>query len=93
MEYEPEFAKSFMGRTLEIVQGYNGPYEATLLINCILGLLVLPKEALLDKIPTTSLALSNEWGIQLSCIKILGKCDYGHQHELNLRQQAAYFRR
>lgn len=47
MQYEPDFAKSFMRRTLEIARDYKGPHDATLLINCMLGLLVVPKEALL----------------------------------------------
>ena len=92
MEYEPEFAKSFMSRTLEIVQGYEGPYDATLLINCLLGLLVLPKEALLDRIPTTPFDSLEQWGIQTSSIKSPGRCDYGHQHDLNLRQLARRMR-
>lgn len=86
MEYEPEFAKSFMSRTLEIVAEYDGAYDATLLINCLLGLLVLPKEALLNKIPATPFDSLDQWGIQPSSIKNTGKCDYGHQHDLSLRQ-------
>lgn len=86
MEYEPQFAKSFMDRTMQIVTEYDGTYDATLLINCLLGLLVLPKEALLDKIPATPFDSLHEWGIQASSIKNPGKCDYGHQHDLSLRQ-------
>lgn len=86
MEYEPEFAKSFMSRTLELVAQYDGAYDATFLINCLLGLLVLPKEALLNKIPATPLGSLDQWGIQRSSIKNPGKCDYGHQHDLTLRQ-------
>lgn len=86
MEYESEFAKSFMGRTLKIVEEYNGDYEATLLINCLLGLLVLPKEALLHKTPMAPLDSLEQWGIQPTSIINAGKCDYDHAHELNLRQ-------
>lgn len=86
MQYETEFAKSFMSRTLKIVTEYDGAYDATLLINCLLGLLVLPKEALLEKIPATLFGSLDQWGIQPSAIKCSGKCDYGHQHDLNLRQ-------
>lgn len=86
MEYEPQFAKSFMERTMQIVTKYDGTYDATLLINCLLGLLILPKEALLDKIPATPLDSLNEWGIQPNSIKNPRKCDYGHQHDLSLRQ-------
>lgn len=86
MEYEPQFVKSFMDRTMRIVTKYDSPYDATLLINCLLGLLVLPKEALLDKIPDTPFDSLNEWGINPGSIKNHGKCDYGHQHNLSLRQ-------
>lgn len=36
--------KDFVLRTLHILENYDGPYGVTLLINCMLGLLVLPKE-------------------------------------------------
>lgn len=75
-----------MSRTLEIVKEYDGPYDATLLINCLLGLLVLPKEALFDKVPTAPFDEFSQWGIQPNSIKNPGTCDYGHQHDLNLRQ-------
>jgi len=86
MEYEHKFTKSFMSRTLEIVNKYDGPYDATLLINCLLGLLVLPKENLLDKLPDVPFGQFSLWGIQPNSIKNHGRCDYGHHHELNLRQ-------
>jgi len=36
--------KDFIRRTLHIIEHYDGPYGVTLLINCLLGLIVLPKE-------------------------------------------------
>lgn len=86
MEYEPEFTKSFMSRTLVIVNEYQGPYDATLLINCMLGLLVLPKETLLNKLPDAPFDQFSQCGIQPNSIKNHGRCDYGHPHELNRRQ-------
>ena len=86
MEYEPDFAKSFMRRTLEIARDYDGPFDATLLINCLLGLLVVPKEALIERIPTTPFGSLADWGIQPSSIISPGKCDYGHEHFPDLRQ-------
>lgn len=86
MEYESDFSKSFMMRTLAIVQGYGGDYDATLLINCLLGLLVLPREALLNKIPTAPLDSFDQWGLKPGSIRNSGKCDYDHKHELNLQQ-------
>ena len=99
MEYESEFAKSFMIRTLSIVQNYDGEYDATLLINCLLGLLVLPKETLLNKIRETSQDSLDHWGIGKASIIKAGKCDHGHTHELNawqlirrLRNAVAHFK-
>jgi HEPN pEK499 p136 len=86
VEYEPTFEKSFMSRTLDIVNNYDGPYEATLLVNCLLGLLVLPKETVIQRIPAAPVASLNEWGIRPGSIKNPGTCEYGHQHDLNLRQ-------
>ena len=51
MEYKQEFELDFMSRTREIIEQYKEPYEATLLINCMLGLLVVPKETLFNDIP------------------------------------------
>lgn len=86
MEYEPQFARDFMHRTLTIAQEYVGPFDATLLINCLLGLLLVPKEALIDKIPPDPFERLSDWGISPKSIKGFGKCDYGHEHSPNLRQ-------
>jgi len=75
-----------MRRTLEIAKTYNGPYDATLLINGMLGLLVVPKETLIDKIPTAPFESLSEWGINPGSIRSAGKCEYGHEHSPNLRQ-------
>lgn len=86
MEYERDFAKSFMRRTLEIAQQYSGPYDATLLVNCLLGLLIVPKEALIEQIPLTPFDSLLDWGIRPESIKSVGKCEYQHEHLPNLRQ-------
>lgn len=86
MEYEPDFARSFMQRTLEIARNYSGPHDATLLINCLLGLLIVPRETLIDKVPIAPFESLAEWGIQTTSIKSPGKCEYGHEHSPNLRQ-------
>lgn len=44
MEYRPDFELDFMTRTRQIVDEYHGHYEATLQVNCLVGLLMLPKE-------------------------------------------------
>lgn len=75
-----------MKRTLSLVTDYSGPLDATLLINCLLGLLIVPKESLIERIPKAEFASLSEWGIKPSSIKKFGKCDYGHEHQPNLRQ-------
>lgn len=86
MEYDTDFTKSFMSRTLELAQEYEGEYDATLLLNCLLGLLVVPKEKLFLKIPEDPLETLSKWGIEPTSIKNFGTCNYGHSHEPNLRQ-------
>lgn len=86
MEYDPDFARSFMRRTLELARGYEGPHDATLLVNCLLGLLIVPKESLIAKIPQVEFEQIAEWGIRPTSVKAFGKCEYGHEHRLNLRQ-------
>jgi len=86
MEYDPDFARSFMKRTLTLARDYNGPLDATFLINCLLGLLIVPKEALIEKIPTTPFESLQIWGINPASIKSVGRCEYGHEHQPNLRQ-------
>jgi hypothetical protein len=86
VEYDADFARSFMQRTLDIAQQYQGPNDATLLLNCLLGLLVVPKESLIEKIPQDSFDRLSEWGIPPRAVKHFGKCDQGHVHEPSLRQ-------
>lgn len=86
MEYDSDFARSFMRRTLALARDYDGPLDATLLINCLLGLLIVPKETLIQKIPTTPFESLQEWGINPASIKKIGRCEYGHEHQPNFRQ-------
>ena len=85
MEYENDFEQDFMRRTLTLVNDYGGNLDATLLVNCLLGLLVLPKETLYEKIPKDDFDSLSKWGIRSGSIKP-GKCAYGHEHQPNLRQ-------
>ena len=62
MKYE-DLEKDFINRTYEIIQQYNAfeiskekKFETTLLINCLLGLIILPKEKLLQKIENAKIA-------------------------------------
>ncbi len=38
------FDIEFIGRTKKVIQEYKGTYNITLLLNCLLGLIVLPSE-------------------------------------------------
>jgi hypothetical protein len=73
MSYLSNFELSFSEHTLAIVEAYSGKYDATLLINCLLGLLVVPKETMLNAIPETQLSELEKWGIAPSSIKASGK--------------------
>ena len=48
---------------------FKGSYETTLLINCCLGLLIVPKEKVLNELPKTRVNLE-DWGISEEMIEI-----------------------
>lgn len=98
MEFEKEFERDFMQRTLALVKGYKGPYDATLLLNCLLGLLIVPKEASLDKIPTDPISDLKKWGISPGSINSRGKETVKNKYPdtlrgivYNLRNSVAHF--
>jgi len=68
MNYEL-FERDFIVRTLDIIQKYDKyvprkeQYEVTLLINCLLGLLILPKERCYVNIPKNKLSDLIDWGL------------------------------
>ncbi|MHC4219791.1 MAG: HEPN family nuclease [Planctomycetota bacterium] len=69
MVYARDFKHSYMGRTLELVDGYRGPHEATHLINSLIGLLVVPNDTVYRVIPDTPLSQLRDWGISRGSIK------------------------
>ena len=69
MSYLDEFEHSFMQHTQEILHEYKGQYEATILINCLLGLLVVPKECFPNAIPDEPLSELKKWGIDPNSIE------------------------
>lgn len=73
MSFNSDFERAFMKRSLELVRSYTGPYDATLLLNCLLGLLVVPKESCLKAIPLDRIETLQDWGISPSCIVSFGK--------------------
>ena len=86
MEYAEQFERDFMQRTLTIVREYQGQYDATMLLNCLLGLLIVPKEKSIEKIPNDPISELGRWGISPGSIKRFGKCECGHRHPETLRQ-------
>jgi hypothetical protein len=84
-EEERPFHLDFMRRSLALVQKYEGPYDATNLLNCLLGLLVVPNERLFDLVPTESIGALANWGIDPKSIEQYGKCECGDRHPKNLR--------
>ena len=99
MSFNSDFERAFIERSLALVQEYKGPFDATLLLNCLLGLLVVPKESCLAAIPKTPVSQLGEWGISPSVIKSYGK-SHGENDDPNhlrglvwrLRNSVAHFR-
>lgn len=99
MSYLDDFEHSFMQHTLEIVRNYKGRFDATILINCLLGLLVIPKEKFLEVIPLDPQSKLSKWGIDPNSIKRIGKktCKNKNPDTLrgfvyDLRNSVAHFR-
>jgi HEPN pEK499 p136 len=100
MSYLSNFERSFSEHTLAVVEEYKGGYDATLLINCLLGLLVLPKETVLNAIPETPLSELHKWGITPGSIKAPGTARGGSDPDpntlrglvSNLRHSVAHFK-
>ena len=99
MSYLSNFERSFSEHTLNLVQGYKGPFDATLLVNCLLGLLVVPKETMLSAIPEDPLSSLSKWGIAPSCVKSPGRPTLKNPNPetlrglvTNLRHSVAHFR-
>lgn len=100
MSYLSDFERSFSEHTLAVVEEYAGLYDATLLINCLLGLLVVPKETALNAIPETPLSDLEQWGIAPSSIKTPGVARGPKDPDprtlrglvANLRHSVAHFR-
>lgn len=99
MSYLSNFERSFSEHTLEVVDEYAGKYGATLLINCLLGLLVVPKETMLHAIPDTPLTALSEWGIDPNSIRAPGNARGRNDPDpntlrgliFNLRHAVAHF--
>lgn len=85
MSFNSDFERAFIQRSLALVQQYSGPYDATLLLNCLLGLLVVPKESCLAAIPDSPTSQLLTWGIDPRAIKSFGRWDSPNNDPNNLR--------
>ncbi len=99
MSYLSNFERSFSEHTLQLLKGYTGELDATLIINCLLGLLIVPKETVLKAIPDSPLSDLPRWGINQSSIKSPGKPTRSNPQPetirglvTNLRHSVAHFR-
>lgn len=77
MEYD-KIENDFVNRTLKLISEYKGEFEITLLINCCLGLLVLPKEKHLNSIPDKEIPFEGSlWGISRKNLSVdCSSCGY-----------------
>lgn len=73
MSFNSDFERAFMERSLLLVKEYKGPYDATILLNCLLGLLIVPKETCIKAIPLDPIDELGKWGISPSSIEDFGK--------------------
>lgn len=88
----------FIERTKKIIEQYSlvretPKYEVTLLLNCFVGLLILPQQHWYDKLPDISISV-NEWGISpddISFIKNDEKKDVKNVSR-HLRNSVSHYR-
>jgi hypothetical protein len=99
MSYLDDFEHSFMQHTLEIIHEYKGNFDATILVNCLLGLLVIPKEKFLEVIPVDPISRFSKWGINPKSIKMTGRETNNNEYPdtirgivYSLRNSVAHFR-
>ena len=65
-----QFDYAYTRRTLELVhQSGAGPYEVTNLINCLLGLLLVPRDSVFAALPDVPVKGLQSWGITRNSIR------------------------
>lgn len=75
-----------MQRTLSLLSEYQGSRDATLLVNCLLGLLVLPKETFIEQLPAVEFEALEDWGVVPTSITQVGRCGDGQQQNPTLKE-------
>lgn len=72
-----DFPRDFLRNTMRNVESYQGEYEVTNLINNCLGLIVIPNDHLIDRLPKyTFNAVDSRFGIKKGNIRHEDKNDY-----------------
>ena len=79
------FELDFMRRTLTILREYQGPYDATILINCLLGLLIVPREVLINSIPLDAASGLGDWGISPDSIQHFERVTHNNKNPETIR--------
>lgn len=94
-EYASPFVKDFVNRTNNAIQNYGGEYDATMLLNGLLGMLIIPFE----KHP----AIFDNYSVSLEIMQLFSELKengrystYGHHYRAydiirNLRNAIAHF--
>lgn len=94
-EYASPFVKNFVSRTNAVIQNYVGELDATVLINCLLGMLVVPFETSGEKLAEEQIEF--RIGEILNKVKSDGRyIDYGKRNSAytlirHLRNSIAHF--
>ncbi len=92
MQYD-QFELDFVRRTRAILEQYDAHvvpsvgaperYEVTLLTNCLLGLIALPKQLLSAKIPSDPECRFGDWGLPDSVVKSWGNAAAGNDPSMH----------
>ena len=61
MDFQNRFEVDLITSTRDMMVQYPRPYDPTMLLNCSVGLLILSRERMFERIPTCPL---KEWGIR-----------------------------
>jgi hypothetical protein len=76
MVYAPntdKFDQKFVQRVQRLVRGYKGPYQATNLVNGLLGLLIVAGNAFVKRVPEVPADSLRGWGVNSDTIRRWGR--------------------
>lgn len=67
-----ESDRAFMKRTLKLLRDYDGRHESTNVVNCLLGLLIVPDDIMFTGIPDEPIGRLQGWGIGPHSVRRFG---------------------